>query len=500
MPTLSLFETRGRPKNAQPPTPSIYCVDFSASDIMVKEFGARLTAIYMVINNGLMTALLETKEDYEKLGAAVLKKMLDERSWLRDTVAWGKDHVNDMRVAAQAVLAGDRVTDSQLATRYAELIGVYRSYHLTQVPPWWLGADALQAELTARLAKELPPGRNIEEALRLLSPAPEYRTDHLEEEMSLFAIALAIEDESGGRLDALPENIEAMLTRHVDEFGSTAFGYNTGTTWDREYFLEKIRGLFSTGGVRARRDALEAEQITILRERQALEAKLELSEETMHLLDCLRLFGYQQDVRKTALTRCQVILIREILPEIARCLQVDQQLLYVMDYQEVVSALHGGGLTQEMRIEVSDRLQEPLVLKVAEGKIAWWTGERAQEFVRDNITVAKTEVSEITGRVANPGIVRGIARVLLSSTEIARVQVGDILVTAMTTPDFVPAMKTAAAIVTDEGGIICHAAIVSRELGKPCIIGTKIATKVLKEGDLVEVDAEKGIVRIVKRA
>jgi pyruvate,water dikinase len=65
----------------------------------------------------------------------------------------------------------------------------------------------------------------------------------------------------------------------------------------------------------------------------------------------------------------------------------------------------------------------------------------------------------------------------------------------MTRPDYVPAMKKAAAIVTNEGGITCHAAIVSRELGIPCIIGTKIATEVFKDGDVVEVNANHGWVR-----
>jgi pyruvate,water dikinase len=68
----------------------------------------------------------------------------------------------------------------------------------------------------------------------------------------------------------------------------------------------------------------------------------------------------------------------------------------------------------------------------------------------------------------------------------------------MTTPDYVSAMKLASAFVTDEGGIMCHAAIIARELKKPCIIGTKIATKVLKDGDLVEVDADRGVVTIIK--
>ena len=70
--------------------------------------------------------------------------------------------------------------------------------------------------------------------------------------------------------------------------------------------------------------------------------------------------------------------------------------------------------------------------------------------------------------------------------------------TEMTTPEFVPAMLKAAAIITDEGGITCHAAIVAREMKKPCIIGTKIATKVLKDGDLVEVNADNGVVKLVK--
>jgi len=69
----------------------------------------------------------------------------------------------------------------------------------------------------------------------------------------------------------------------------------------------------------------------------------------------------------------------------------------------------------------------------------------------------------------------------------------------MTRPEHIVAMKKAKAIVTNEGGITCHAAIVSRELGIPCIIGTKIATKVLKDGDLVEVDAGQGIVKILDR-
>jgi len=105
------------------------------------------------------------------------------------------------------------------------------------------------------------------------------------------------------------------------------------------------------------------------------------------------------------------------------------------------------------------------------------------------------EVKEIKGQPACRGHARGKVRLILDSKSIYELQDREILVTEMTTPEYVPAMKKSAAIVTDEGGVTCHAAIVSRELNKPCIIGTKIATQVLKDGDEVEVDAEQGIVR-----
>ena len=75
---------------------------------------------------------------------------------------------------------------------------------------------------------------------------------------------------------------------------------------------------------------------------------------------------------------------------------------------------------------------------------------------------------------------------------------GDIIVSINTNPTLMPALVKCKAIITDEGGLSCHASIISRELKKPCIVGTKIATKVLKDGDFVEVNADSGIVKIIK--
>ncbi|MFH1089183.1 MAG: PEP-utilizing enzyme [Candidatus Uhrbacteria bacterium] len=104
--------------------------------------------------------------------------------------------------------------------------------------------------------------------------------------------------------------------------------------------------------------------------------------------------------------------------------------------------------------------------------------------------------TKIFGQIGSSGKAVGRVRKILNIlTDSANFCDGEILVTGMTRPEYVPFMKKAAAIITDEGGITCHAAIVARELKKPCIIGTKIATQVLHDGDLVEVDADNGIVR-----
>ncbi len=90
---------------------------------------------------------------------------------------------------------------------------------------------------------------------------------------------------------------------------------------------------------------------------------------------------------------------------------------------------------------------------------------------------------------------RGKARIIRTIHDIPKVKKGEVLIAYMTRPEFMPAMQKAVAFVTNEGGITSHAAIVSRELNKPCIIGTKIATEVFTDGDKVEVDANKGVVR-----
>lgn len=157
-----------------------------------------------------------------------------------------------------------------------------------------------------------------------------------------------------------------------------------------------------------------------------------------------------------------------------------------LTYQEFV---------QQTVSEIRSNQINPTVLKERLKGYTYFV-ENGQVNITLPITGEKTQSQAkiIHGQVANSGKVRGKVRIGNAYT-FSQILPGEIVVTGMTTPESVMYVRKAAAIITDEGGITCHAAIISRELGIPCIIGTKIATKILKDGDHVEVDANRGIIK-----
>lgn len=192
-------------------------------------------------------------------------------------------------------------------------------------------------------------------------------------------------------------------------------------------------------------------------------------------------------------------IIMQILYRVASELNFDIALIKMVSHDELAAYFKKGEKFDEFELNrrISGFIYGKKGIIIVENKIKKikevFASLGYEYDIKDNSGVA-----EINGSVACPGKIQGVVRVITSKNKISEVVNGDILVASMTTPEYLPAMKKAGAFVTDEGGITCHAAIVARELKKPCIIGTKIATQVLKDGDLVEVDADKGVVKIIK--
>ncbi len=135
---------------------------------------------------------------------------------------------------------------------------------------------------------------------------------------------------------------------------------------------------------------------------------------------------------------------------------------------------------------------------VEKGQIKIFSGKKALAIEKQ--LQPKKNKNLIQGQTAYPGKVKGRVKIILNPRKVKNFNQGDILVTGMTRPEYLSLMKKSAGFITNEGGITCHAAILARELKKPCVIGTQVATKVLRDGMLVEVKANHGIVKIIKQS
>ena len=168
----------------------------------------------------------------------------------------------------------------------------------------------------------------------------------------------------------------------------------------------------------------------------------------------------------------------------------DYKLVLCLSKQEIFDYFKTGKLPKK---SVLKQRNKKSVLLHEFGNYRYIAGREVQTI--DKLVQPKFTKAEVKGAIAYPGKARGVARLVASPHRVRVFDVGDILIAGSTRPEYLPLMQKAAAIVTDAGGILSHAAIVAREMRKPCVIGTKNATQVLKDGDKIEVDANKGIVK-----
>ncbi|MBX7076246.1 MAG: phosphoenolpyruvate synthase [Methanobacteriaceae archaeon] len=163
----------------------------------------------------------------------------------------------------------------------------------------------------------------------------------------------------------------------------------------------------------------------------------------------------------------------------------DEELIKLTEMGKRIQAHYGKPQDTEWAMEGED-------LFLLQSRPITTLGEDTKE-VKESADSANLNVL-IRGLGASPGMGSGKVKIIKSIQELDKVEDGDVMVTTMTTPDMVPAMKRATGIVTDEGGVTCHAAIISRELGIPCVVGTGDATNTLKENSEVTADGKKGLV------
>ncbi len=219
-----------------------------------------------------------------------------------------------------------------------------------------------------------------------------------------------------------------------------------------------------------------------------------LDSQEKHFFKSVRDLVYVKDMRDEY-RRKGVCAILPLFDEIGRRLNVKRPELAYFTAQEIIQALHNN---------------VPLDTTIAhdrqKGFLMYWSGtsvtatsdpDQILSFRKTHLVLESSQKnSSLKGICASTGHATGTAKIVRGVNDLNKVQKGDIMVAVTTHPDFVPAMHRAAAIITDEGGVTSHAAIVSRELKIPCIVGTKNATQILHDGDQVLVDATEGTITI----
>jgi phosphohistidine swiveling domain-containing protein len=316
-----------------------------------------------------------------------------------------------------------------------------------------------------------------------------------ENNFGLLRIALTGQKQLAKSYAALPEKIKKLIKSHQEKYFWIENSYYEHKNLSENEFWKRIKEIVRSKSwreIEKEADELENYERRTKSKKEKLRKKYSISRKDADFLEIFAVMTWWQDARKkTGLYMNYAV--GTIMELAARKFKVPFIDLHFMIAPEFIEFLKSGG--QYEKGEIKRRQKLFISTNNDKGERIVLSGDKylkfAEKIVAQNI---KTMGNLLKGLAASPGEVKGRVRIILNPKG-ARFREGEILVAGMTRPEYVPLIKRAAAIVTDEGGVTCHAAVVSRELGIPCIIGTKIATKVLKDGDLVEVDANKGVVR-----
>ncbi|MDP6671197.1 MAG: PEP-utilizing enzyme [archaeon] len=261
-----------------------------------------------------------------------------------------------------------------------------------------------------------------------------------------------------------------------------------GPPLKKRYFIEQLK-LNLKGGMYIAKEFEENKKIIGLQEK--LLERLSDNESEKKILSFPKRLIETKGHRKDAMY-FGCFSLTKLLGEIAKRLGISIDQARFMTRQELLDALDGEFNDFEL---LNERFKYSVFYSV-NGKRTFLVGSEARKWYKENVAEVKiSETNELTGTPVFDGLVTGKVKVINHPNEIIKMEKGDILVSHATNPNLLPAMAKARAIVTDLGGLTCHAAIVSREFRIPCVIGTNIATQVLKDNDVVEVDAKNGIIK-----
>ncbi len=455
--------------------------------------------------------LCYVREEFDRSARFIADKAIANPVWLAGNNQIVLKTADRYLAAAKALEQVDprALSNRQLTAAISRLLRIQNvSHHAGQVATWLIDADHQHfSSYLLQYLRDLPQAKRAGDAevgwfSQLTTPRRTSFTD--QEQQETLALALRLSQDPVARqalqstslvectatLHRRRPKLWVRLVAHQQSWCWLHYNYR-GPLLEMDYFLQIWRGLLREGLLARKLQASRTRLRTVARDQARLVQRLQIDPRHRRLLALAADIVWLKAYRKDCMYFGSYVLNRFIAELSQRAGLTFAQAEY-MTPQELRSAITKPTVSAR---ELTRRRTTSIILgSWDDTKVL--TGQAMQRFIRQQAWEQPKKLDGvITGQPACPGRATGVVKIVETAEDIPKMRRGDIMLSETTYPALVPAMKMAAAIVTNVGGLTCHAAIVARELKIPCVVGTKVATHILQDGDRVRVDATKGIIR-----
>lgn len=449
-------------------------------------------------------------EDMTKMRKSIINRVNHDPKYLKRMVDIWHDKLRVFDQVTQSITSESlkNLEDRDLLKLYKDVIRAYIdefSLAIGVQDPFSMHSDRF---LEPTLKAALPADKANEYFVALLAPVNESfinqelkaRYKLLTEIQNISELQILFTDISNNKelvleLESKFPDFYQKLKNHVQKFHWLQNNYAKVTYLDEIFFTDQLQALLNKDVDPHQETSLLEEALqTAISKKQQIMTEVNLSQEVKNLIQIAETFAYMQDERKkyVLLSNYYQQLFRD---EIGRRLNLTSEEMDYTVLPELISMLLDKKVNKE---ELKNRHDFCACFHEFDS-FSLFTGDEARELYKHIVKTPEVEEKVLKGQTASLGKVTGTVRIIHKVHQVANMVKGDVLVATMTRPEMIVAINQASAIVTDEGGITSHAAVSAREFGIPCIVGTHGASSKIKTGTEIELDADEGVVKILKK-
>lgn len=432
----------------------------------IKHFGWGWPTTYGFFRRGMVKFVWNMKDMTEN-GLHILNNFMDKEYFDEKISIWKKlcKQMYDFFGRLDETTFED-LSDSELITLYANYNKLYVD--------WW-GFGQVSESIGFGAEYVLRQIVNNDKYHILTAPIDKSYTKIEEDEI----IELAIEAKENGI-----GSVKDKINEHAKKYYWLQNSFYECKVLSEEFFAERVK--------KAINDKIEYENLDeVKQKKETLMKQLKFRDDYKRLVQLADYFTAFQDLRKEIALKANHY-VQLFVNQAVKSTGISEELLMLSTSYE-----YGDLIRNKFDIKKLEERKEHMTLLVSEKEMKIFSGKESEDIEKRICKEADKTIKELKGTKAFGGKVKGKVAKVLDPRNVKDYKEGSVLVTTMTSPDFVPLIKKSIAIVTDEGGITCHAAIVAREFKIPCIMATGNATTLLNNDDEVEVDADNSLVRIL---